>query len=132
MRLELSGRHLDITPGHRRMVASKLTRLERLLNDAAVSAQVVLSEVKIGCRANVSLHARDEKFLHGTGEGETFAQAVTVAVDKLVSQSQKVKGKWQERKRRPARRNKRAVATVEPSGANARSRTAPRTGTRKV
>jgi ribosomal subunit interface protein len=131
MRLELSGRHLDITPGHRRMVVSKLKRLERLLNDAAVSAQVVLAEAKVGCRATVTLHARDEKFLHGTGEGENFGQAVTVAVAKLVSQSQTVKGKWQERKRRPARA-KRAVATLEPAAAPKRVRTAARPRTRKV
>ena len=131
MRLELSGRHLDITPGHRRMVVGKLKRLERLLNDAAVSAQVVLADAKVGCRATVSLHARDEKFLHGAGEGATFGQAVTVAVDKLVSQGQTVKGKWQERKRRPARA-KRAVATLEPAAPRTRTKTDTRARTRKV
>jgi ribosome-associated translation inhibitor RaiA len=39
MRLELTGRQIDITPGVRRIVDTKLAKLERLLNDAAVSAQ---------------------------------------------------------------------------------------------
>lgn len=115
MRLELTGRHLEITSGQRRTVTSKLKRLERLMDDAALSAQVVLAEAKTGCRADVSLHARDEKFLHSSGEGATFAEAMTTAVAKLVSQSQTVKGKWQERKRRPAR-TKREIAP-SPNGA---------------
>ena len=43
MRLELTGRHVDVTPVLRRLVNKKLARLERLLNDSAVSAQVVLT-----------------------------------------------------------------------------------------
>ena len=43
MRLELTGRHLDITPALRRLVTEKCAKLERMLNDSAVSAQVVLA-----------------------------------------------------------------------------------------
>ena len=43
MRLELTGRHVDITPSLRRLVDKKLARLERMLNDSALSAQVVLT-----------------------------------------------------------------------------------------
>ena len=43
MRLELTGRHVDITPALRRLVDTKLGKLERLLNDRAVSAQAVLT-----------------------------------------------------------------------------------------
>ena len=46
MRLELTGRHLDITPALRRLVDAKLGKLERVLNDSAVSAQVVLAREK--------------------------------------------------------------------------------------
>ncbi len=109
MRFELTGRHLDITTAHRRTVASKLKPLARLMDDVTVSAQVVLSVAKPGCRAEVSLHARDEKFLHSAGEAATFPQAMSMAVDKLVSQGKSVKGKWQTRKRRPARAGKRTI-----------------------
>jgi len=91
MRLELTGRHIEITPVLRRLVDTKLAKLERLLNDSAVSAQAVLT-----------LHARGEKFLHGVGNSGSWETSVTEAIDKITQQAQKVKGKWQERKRRGA------------------------------
>ncbi len=99
MRLELTGRHLDIAPTVRRLVARKLARLERMLNDSALSAQVVLSRDKRAYRADVSLHARGEKFFHGVGESTAWEPSMTQAVDKIVKQASKVKGKWQDRKR---------------------------------
>ena len=101
MRLELTGRHLDITPQLRRLVDRKLARLERLMNDSALSAQVVLSREKNTRRADVTLHARGEKFLHGVGASASdWQQALSGAIDKITQQAQKVKGKWQARKRR--------------------------------
>ena len=67
MRLELTGRHVEIAPIVRRLVERKLARLDRMLNDSALSAQVVLSREKRIYRTDVSLHARGEKFLHGVG-----------------------------------------------------------------
>jgi putative sigma-54 modulation protein len=100
MRLELTGRHLEITPALRRLVDRKLQRLERMLNDSALSAQVVLTREKRSRRADVTLHARGEKFLHGVGASAAWEASMTQAIDKIVQQAQKVKGKWQERKRR--------------------------------
>src|SRR5881409_1769270 len=94
MRLELTGRHVDITPALRRLVDTKLARLERLLNDSAVSAQAVLTLEKRRRRA---------KFLHGVGNSATWEVSVGEAIDKIAQQAQKVKGKWQERKRRGRR-----------------------------
>jgi putative sigma-54 modulation protein len=100
MRLELTGRQIDITAGLRRVVETKLAKLERMLNDAAVSVQVVVSREKTGHRAEVTLHARGEKFLHGNGRGEGVATAMTQAVEKIGQQARKVKGKYEGRKRR--------------------------------
>jgi putative sigma-54 modulation protein len=100
MRVELTGRHVDITPALRRLVDRKLARLERVLNDSALSAQVVLTDEKRGRRADVTLHARGEKFLHGDGEAAAWETSLTQAFDKIAKQAQKVKGKWQEWKRR--------------------------------
>jgi len=99
MRLELTGRHVEITPVLRRLVDKKLARLERMLNDSAVSAAVVLSHERRGRRADVSLHARGEKFLHGVAAAATWDLSMRQAVDKLAQQAQRVKGKWRERKR---------------------------------
>ena len=118
MRLELSGRHLDITDGVRRVVEGKLAKLERRLNDSAVSAQVVLSSEMSGRRADITLHARGEKFLHATGRGATVPVAMTDAVDKLTQQAQKVTGQWQARKR-SATRGGGAATEVAPAKAPA-------------
>ena len=103
MRLELTGRQIEITTGIRRIVETKLGKLERVLNDSAVSAQVVITREKNGHRADVTLHARGEKFLHGDGRGESLATAMAQAVDRLGQQARKVKGKFEGRKRRAAR-----------------------------
>ena len=76
MRLELTGRHVDITPGLRRLVEQKLGKLERLLNDSAVSAHAVLTRDKHRHRADITLHARGEKFLHGIGASSVWEQSV--------------------------------------------------------
>ena len=99
MRLELTARNTEITPHLRRLVEKKLSKLERMLNDAAVSAQAVLTREKYRHRAEITLHARGEKFLHGLGNSQTWETAVSDAVEKLLQQALKVKGKWQARKR---------------------------------
>jgi putative sigma-54 modulation protein len=100
MRLELTGRHLDVTPALRLLVDTKLAKLDRLLNDSAVSAQVVLAEERGRRRAEITVHARGERFLHGVGSAPTWANSIGQAVDKLAQQAQTLKGKRQDRKRR--------------------------------
>jgi putative sigma-54 modulation protein len=99
MRVELTGRHVEITPALRRLVDKKLIRLERILNDSALSAQVVLTREKNRRRADITLHARGERFLHGVGASNDWAPSMTQAIDKISQQAQRVKGKWQGRKR---------------------------------
>jgi putative sigma-54 modulation protein len=99
MRLELTGRHVEITPSLRRLLERKLRKLERLLNDSAVSAQAVLSREKHRHRADITLHARGEKFLHGNGDAGAWEASIGLAIEKITQQAQRVKGKWQERKR---------------------------------
>jgi ribosomal subunit interface protein len=81
-------------------VDRKLARLERMMNDSAVSAQVVLTGEKRGRRADVTLHARGEKFLHGVGDSTKWETSLSQALDKIAQQARKVKSKWQEPKRR--------------------------------
>src|SRR5205809_3885586 len=100
MRLELTGRHVDIPPTLRRLVDTKLAKLERMLNDSVVSAQAVLTREKHRHRTDITLHARGEKFLHGVGDSGSWETSVSAAIEKLTQQAHKVKGKWQERKRR--------------------------------
>ena len=103
MRLELTGRHVDITPALRRLLERKLSKLERVLNNSVVSAQAVLTREKYRHRAEITLHARGEKFLHGVGNTGSWEASVADAIEKMLQQAQRVKGKWQERKRRGAK-----------------------------
>jgi putative sigma-54 modulation protein len=123
VRLELTGRHVDITPALRRLVDAKLAKLERLLKDSAVSAQAVLTKEKYRLRAEITLHARGEKFLHGVGSAAAWGTSLTQAIDKIAQQAQKVKGKWQERKRRGARTTDATAEIREPSAPAARAAT---------
>jgi putative sigma-54 modulation protein len=123
MRVELTGRHVNITPALRRLVDRKLSRLERVLNDSALSAQIVLTDDKRGRRADVTQHARGEQFLHGDGASAAWETSLTQAFDKIAKQAQKVKGKWQEWKRRGV---KGATAASEEPVAPSRSPARPR------
>ena len=128
MRLELTGRHIEITPSLRRLVNNKLGKLERLLNDSAVSAHAVVTRERHRLLPEITLHARGEKFLHGVGSAGAWEASVDQAIEKLSQQAQKVKGKWQRRKRRPDKSEpiaieEREATTVKPAGrAPARAR----------
>jgi putative sigma-54 modulation protein len=99
MRLVLRGHHVDITPALRRLVGAELAKLERVLNDSAVSAQAILTLEKYRHRADITLHARGEKFLHGVATTNNWAESVTRAVTQIAQQAKKVKNKFQDRKR---------------------------------
>ena len=103
MRLELTGRHVDITPALRRLVTAKLSKLERMLNHRAVSAQAVLSREKHSVRADITLHARGEKFLHGVGNADGWETSIGEAIAKISQQAERVKSKFTDRKRRGVR-----------------------------
>jgi putative sigma-54 modulation protein len=100
MRLELTGRHVKITPGLKRLVGEGLEKLDRLLHDRAVSLQVVLAEAKQRHQVEMTLHLRGDRFLHGAGSGLGWEAAVNQALGKVNQQARKQKGKWDDGKRR--------------------------------
>jgi ribosome hibernation promoting factor len=113
MRVDLTGRHVEISPGLRRLVDRKLQKVHRKVNDAAVSASVVVTKESINNVAELTLHARGEQFLHAVAKAATWETAVNDVVAKVLHQVEKMKGRWQERKRRgPASRS---VKTPRPA-----------------
>ncbi|HYU80667.1 MAG TPA: ribosome-associated translation inhibitor RaiA, partial [Vicinamibacterales bacterium] len=100
MRVELTGRHVEISPGLRRLVERKLHKVTRVLNDAGVSATVVVTKEKINNVVELTLHARGEQFLHAVGKASSWETATTDVIAKVLHQAEKMKGKWHERKRR--------------------------------
>jgi putative sigma-54 modulation protein len=118
MRVEVTGRHVDITPPIRQLIDRRLTKLERLLNDSAISTQVILTKEKYRHRTEIIIHARGDHMLRGLGEGTGWPVSVREAAAKIEQQAQTLKGKWGERKRRGA--GARAIAaapTPEPAHA---------------
>ena len=128
MRLVLTGRHVDISPGLRTLVNKKLARLERTLGDAIVSAQVVCVRQKDRLEADVSVHMRGDHVLAGRASGDTWQSVLTAAVDKIGRQGDRVKGKWKQRKRRAVK----PTARPEPAAAPAIDGQAKRVGPRVV
>jgi putative sigma-54 modulation protein len=113
MRLTLTGRHVEITPAISRLVEKKMARLVRLLDTRAVSGQVELWPEKFRHVVEVHVHARGGHMLKGRAVATSWDEALSQAVDRLIQQAQKLKGKWQERKRE-ARPVKRTIP--EPAG----------------
>lgn len=106
MRLALTGRGVVITPELRQLVQRKLARLERVLNDRGVSGQVELRLEKFRRVSELHVHVRGGHVFQATAAATAWDLSLADAADKIVQQVQKLKGKWQERKRnvRPARR----------------------------
>src|SRR5687767_14456967 len=98
MRLELTGRHVTITPAARKAVERRLARLARLLNDNIVSMQVVVTREKSRTHVDITLHARGEHFFHAAATGRDLPAALSAATEKIEHQAQKLKSKWTEGK----------------------------------
>jgi putative sigma-54 modulation protein len=113
MRVDLTGRHVEISPGLRRLVDRKLQKVHRQVNDAGVSATVVVTKEKIHNVVELTLHARGEQFMHAVAKAGAWETAMTDVVAKVLHQLEKTKGIWKERKRRgPAARS---VKTPRPA-----------------
>jgi len=100
MRFALTGRHVDVTPILRKLVETRLGKLDRMLGDSIVSAQVVLARERYRYVVEMTVHVRGDHVLHGVASTAAWDTALTEAVEKIMQQAQKLKGKWQERKRR--------------------------------
>ena len=99
----ITGRHVEITPPLHRLVDQALAKLERILNDRAVSATVTLTKEKYRHIAEIILHARGDHTLTGVGQGNTWPLAVRQAQKKVEQQAQKLKSKWTDGRHRSAR-----------------------------
>lgn len=100
MRLALTGRNLTITPALRQAVTRRLEKLDRLLHDRIISAQVALQVQKDRVKSDVLVHTRGGHALSGHGEAATAQASVTDAIAKVQHQATRVKGKLDARKRR--------------------------------
>ena len=116
MRLDITGRHVEIGASLRQLIHRRLAKLERLLNDNAISAQIILTKEKYRHRTEILIHARGDHMLRGLGEGAAWPVSLRDAAAKIEQQAQTLKGKWRERKRRGAgAREIAAPPSIEPT-----------------
>ena len=113
MRVDITGRHVNITPGLRQLIAKSLAKVERLLNDRAISATVVLTKEKYRHNTELVIHAKGDHILSGIGEGNTWPLSVRKGAAKIEHQAQKLKSKWTESKRQRTSTPAVAAAVVE-------------------
>src|SRR5688572_221246 len=100
MRVDITGRQVDITSGLRQLIGKRLAKLERVLNDSAVSATVILSKEKYRHIAEIVVHAKGDHTLSGIGSCNASPLPVRQAGVKVEHQAEKLKSKWTESKRR--------------------------------
>jgi putative sigma-54 modulation protein len=102
MRLDITGRHVEVTPPLRQLIDRRLAKLSRVLNDSAISGTVILTREKYRHLSEIVIHARGDHILRGTGAANAWHLSIRQAAEKIEQQAQKLKSKWAERKRRGA------------------------------
>jgi putative sigma-54 modulation protein len=115
MRADITGRNVEITAPLRQLIDKRLAKLDRVLNDSVVSVQVILTKEKYRHRAEIILHARGDHMMRGLGEGNAWPISLRQAAEKLEQQAQKLKSKWDQRKRRGAGPRVATAAPAEPA-----------------
>lgn len=99
MRVDITGRNVDVTVPLRQLIDKRLAKLGRVLNDSVLSAQVILTKEKYRHRAEIVVHARGDNMMRGLGEGNAWPISLRQASEKLEQQAQKLKSKWDRRRR---------------------------------
>lgn len=122
MRLALTGRNLTITPALRQVVTRRLEKLDRLLHNSILSAQIALQVQKDRIKTDMLVRTRGDHALSGHGEATTAKASVVDAIAKVEHQATKVKGKWESRKRRRIDAASAEVTGETPAPAAGRSR----------
>ncbi len=100
MRVDITGRHVDITPPLRQLIDRRLGRIERLLNDSAISATVILTKEKYRHRTELVIHARGDHMLSGNAVSNSWPLSVRAATTAIEQQARKLKTRWTESKRK--------------------------------
>ncbi len=91
MNLNITGRHVEVTPAIRDYVSSKLDRVIRHF-DNVTSVAVILSVEKLKQKAEVTVHVRGKDIFVESDDADLYA-AVDSMADKLDRQMQKHKQK---------------------------------------
>ena len=117
MRIDITGRHVEITPALRQLIEQRLAKLGRLLNDSVLSATVIVTKEKYRHRTELVVHARGDHTLSGVGEGNAWPLSIRQAAQKVEQQASKLKSKWADRKRKSSAKRVVHSGPAEPAPA---------------
>lgn len=99
MRIDFTGRQMDVSPELQKYTAQRLKKLTRLLrNDFGL--HVILTAEKHRRIAEITLNFRDHSLV-GVETTEDARSSINGALDKLERQAVRLMGRRRERKRRP-------------------------------
>ncbi len=114
MRVDITGRHIEITPQIRQLIEKSLAKVERLLNDRMVSTTVILTKEKYRHKTELVVHARGDHMLSATGEANGWPLSLRKAAAGIEHQAQKLKSNWTDGRYR----DRRAPVGRRPAGAS--------------
>lgn len=102
MNVQISGRHLEVTPAIREYIHTKLDRIHRHF-DHVIDTKVILSVEPLKHRAEVTLHLRG-KDIHCEAAEENLYAAIDLLADKVDRKVVDHKKKTQNHFQTPAKR----------------------------
>jgi len=115
MNLDITGRHIEITPALKEFTEDKLRKLEKLL-DGPLEVHVVLGIEKHRHTAEIQVKSRTA-VLAGTQETGDLYASIGEVIDKLERQALKHKEKMRDHKHRKSLRDPQVAAAMEAGGA---------------
>jgi putative sigma-54 modulation protein len=121
MKLDITGRHIEITPALKEFTEDKLRKLEKLL-DGPLEVHVRLGIEKHRHSAEIQVKSRTA-VLSGTQETSDLYASIGEVADKLERQALKHKEKIRDRRQRQSLRDPEVVASMD-AIASARSESA--------
>lgn len=110
MRMNIVGRHVEVTPALKRFALEKLGKLDKLI-DGPLEAHVVLAVEKHRHLAEIQVKSRMGVFSSSKETADLYA-SIGEVVDKITAQAHRQKDKLQERKRRTGQKAADAVAAI--------------------
>ena len=111
MKVEITGRHIEITPAIRTHIQKKLGKFTRILGED-IHFHVVVSVEKEQQKVEILLKSKLLE-LAGKGSSDDLYSSVMIAIEKLERQALKQKGKMTVGKRQKAMENSVAVRTED-------------------
>jgi putative sigma-54 modulation protein len=121
MRVEFTGRQIEITPAIREFTENRLRKIRKILGEM-IDVHVILTVEKYRHVAEINLKSRSFKF-NGAEETHDMYTSINAVLEKIERQSVKHKGKYIARKRKSA--SPAAALPVEATQSSA-SNSAPR------